>query len=687
MADNIKAPKDSERAQFNYRTASVRAEGPVSFNRENRTVEFVLATETPVKMYDWERGEYVNEILLAKGAVMPKQVPLLDTHDRYSVKKILGSLRKKRVEVGDVISTAHFSSVQDAEEAFIKVEEGHLTDISVGYRNNKIERIKKGETRDIGGKSYKGPVNVVTSWTIKEGSLCPIGADPKAKARADENENSKSSITIGDDDMADITEERVEKLEKGVDDLRKEFGNVSTAIASLTENINKRFAKEDELDQDEEKLEKMRLESLRSGEKTILKERTRLTEIHKMCDQFDIDDDTRSKLVTDGTETDAARKHIMELIATRGTDPATGISIRVGKEDREKTRDACVDGVMLRAGIATEKIEDKQTEFQQMSLLEMAKQRLLMFGESIRGMDQMQIFQRALSTSDFDNILADASNKALLDGFDAAMETYEDWVDTSGRVNDFKTLQISRASEAPSFQAINADGGEYQYGAMSDTKESVAVVDYGIIVAFTRKAMVNDDLGALSDIREKLGTAAKRKYGDLVYAVLTGNPTMGDGNSLWDASNHGNYVTAGAAPSVTTLNAGAAAMATQTDLQGLQNLNIIPQFILSPWALKGTVDALLHSTNPVVVGSNTVNPWAYLKPVYDARLDSANSSGWYLMARKGMTVKLFTLNGNMAPVLESKAGWATDGMEFKSRVTAAAKATDWRGMFYNDGVT
>ena len=93
----------------------------------------------------------------------------------------------------------------------------------------------------------------------------------------------------------------------------------------------------------------------------------------------------------------------------------------------------------------------------------------------------------------------------------------------------------------------------------------------------------------------------------------------------------------------------------------------------------------MDGTNPVLVGDNTLNPWAYMTQVYDARLDANDANGWYLAARKGMTVKLFTLNGNMAPVLESKPGWATDGMEFKCRVTAAAKAVDFRGLFWNDG--
>jgi len=101
--------------------------------------------------------------------------------------------------------------------------------------------------------------------------------------------------------------------------------------------------------------------------------------------------------------------------------------------------------------------------------------------------------------------------------------------------------------------------------------------------------------------------------------------------------------------------------------------------------LKATIDGILHPTTPVVVGSDTKNPWAYLTPVHDARLDTASSTVWYLAGRKGMTVKLFTMNGNMAPKLESRAGWATDGMEFKARVTAAAKAMDWVGLYKNAG--
>lgn len=677
--------------ELSYRSTDVMVRTPSTLDREKRTLDLIIATETPVKMYDWETGEVVPEVLLAKGCVMPRQVPLLDTHSRWSTSSVLGSVRDKKVEETLVAGTARFSATPRADETFIKYEEGHLTDFSAGYLNNDVTRVKKGEKVEIDGRIFKGPVNVVTSWTLKEVSCCPIGADAKAKARSDEPfEQPKSNQSREEVDDMEI-QERLNKLETAIEGIAKTVEGLADSVKSVTEEQRKFTATEEEID-------KLRKESISKPEVVRKREKERIQAIDLMVEKLQAStgvdfEDLRAELIEQGTPEAEAYKRCLDRLATaKPKDINANVRVAFTKDEKDKSREAAVDGIMIRAGIAVDKVQDKETECQTMSLLELAKHRLSVFGHAVRGLDQMGIFQRALSSSDFDNILADVANKALLEGFEEAEETYDIWADTSGRVNDFKTHVFARASEAPSLVEVNPDGGEYTYGKVTDAKESVAVVDYGIIVPFTRKAMVNDDLGALADIREKLGAAGRRKYGDLVYAVLTGNPTMGDGNSLFDATNHGNYVASGsgAAPSVGTLNTGAAAMATQTDLQGIQNLNIIPQFILGPWALKGTVDNLLVTTNPVeikaaIATAASVNPWSYLTRVYDARLDTANSGGWYLAARRGMTVKLFTLNGNMVPVLETRAGWAVDGMEFKCRITAAAKAMDYRGLYYNYG--
>jgi len=681
---------------LSYRSLEVRA--PSTLNEEKRSLEIVIATETPVRMYDWETGEDVPEVLLAKGAIMPRQVPLLDTHSRWSVSDVLGSVRNRKVEGYQVTGMAFFSSTTKADEAFSKYREGHLTDFSVGYRfsKNSVTRVKKGEKVEIDGRTWKGPVNVVTSWTIKEVSCCPIGADAKAKARSDQpfEGGDQQTLNIQINNNSEIrkdTDMEREELEKALEKQRADFQD---QIEALTRALQPVLEEKNEI----KDIEQMRKDAIRAKENTAAKERARISAIdvaiEKVESAFGLDlAELRTELINSDTEeVDALRRINDALVAAKPS--RDGVRVHVTKEERDKSRDAAVDGIMIRAGIAADKVGDKQTEYQTMSMLELAKDRLRIANQPVRGLDPMGIFQRALTTSDFSNIMSDVANKAMLEGFEAAEETYDTWADTSGRVNDFREQVFARASEAPSLVAINPDGGEYTYGVVTDAKESVTVVDYGIIVPFTRKLMVNDDLGALSDIREKLGAAARRKYGDLVYAVLTANAAMGDGTALFHAD-HSNFVDngSGAVPSVATLNAGAAAMATQTDLQGVQNLNIRPQFILSPWALKGTVDSLLVSTNPTFAGGFTndtatnyvTNPWSYLTPVYDARLDADDTAAWYLAARKGMTVKLFTLNGNMIPLLETREGWSVDGMEFKCRVTAAAKAMDWRGLYFNDG--
>lgn len=673
------------KGQLSYRAQGVALRSPSTIDREERKLDLTVASEAPVLMYDWESGERVPEVLLAKGCIMPKQVPLLDTHSRDSTASVVGSVRGKRVEDGGLVAgTAYFSRVPAAEEAFTKYEEGHLTDFSAGYLINDVTRVKKGEKVDIDGRTWKGPVNVVTSWTIKEVSCCPIGADARAKARSDISPHTNDTTNHEDTTME---KERFEKLEGTVGKIAETVDSLAGAVKTITEQSRA----EDDADKE---IERLRQDKIRNAARAVQEERDRIRAIEEACERMSastgIDfDDLRDQLIADGTPELEALRRINDRIHTaKPTDVATGLRVSFTKDEKEKSRDAAVDGIMLRAGVCLDKIKDRETEFQTMSMLELAKNRCLVYGQSIRGMDPMQIFQRALSTSDFDNILADVANKALLEGFESAEETYDAWADTSGRVNDFKPHTFARASEAPSLIEVNPDGGEYKYGKMNDAKETVAVVDYGIIVPFTRAAMINDDLGALSDIREKLGAASRRKYGDLVYAVLTGNPTMGDGKALFHADHANQTASSGGAPSVAALNTAAALMATQKDLQGVQNLNVRPQFILTPWALKGTVDNLLTSTSPTAPGSASspvMNPWAYLQPVYDARLDANSAAKWYLAARKGMTVKLFTLNGNMTPVIESQAGWSVDGMEFKARITAAAKAVDYRGLYYNVG--
>lgn len=173
-----------------------------SWDEATRSVDAVLATENPVRVIDWERWEIIEEVLLMRGVRPPDQVPLLDTHDRSTIRSQYGSVRQVRVEGAELLGRPHFASDTDSANAATKVREGHVRDGSVGYRVLKYVDIEPGESAVVAGKPYKaGPdfrLRVTTEWELREWSLCAIGADGAAKVRA-ENMNRRHRRHSGKD--------------------------------------------------------------------------------------------------------------------------------------------------------------------------------------------------------------------------------------------------------------------------------------------------------------------------------------------------------------------------------------------------------------------------------------------------------------------------------------------------------
>jgi HK97 family phage major capsid protein len=168
---------------------------PTSYTSKDDSVEAVLTTEKPADVWDWEKWDVVPEVLRMDGMLLPEgrdQVPLLDTHSRYSISDQLGSVRT----FGDAnvagyaakIARFFFASTNDAQDAATKVKEGHVTDNSVGYEVLSSTWIAPGASVDVNGKTYNGGergLRVTTQWKLKEVSLCPIGADELATIRSE----------------------------------------------------------------------------------------------------------------------------------------------------------------------------------------------------------------------------------------------------------------------------------------------------------------------------------------------------------------------------------------------------------------------------------------------------------------------------------------------------------------------
>lgn len=672
--------------QTNYRGAviSLRAEGPGSLDEKNRSVEVVMSTESPAMVRDWDRG-IISEVLLMSGAEVPetKQLVLLDAHSRYETANVIGSVREIRISGDQMIGRAYYSSAPEAESPWIKTREGHLTDYSIGYRVDEAVWVPAGQTATISGRVFTGPVQVATRWTPRELSAVPIGADQNAKARQEIDHKLK---TI--------------KEESNMDPKIRAMLEAKGLPATATEEQAVAFLERMEVksgnnpDNDQERAvqeEKIRKEA--KGE-----ELERIREIDALCQRYECADMAR-ELIISGKDVIDAQRAILDAVMERSKKQNPGAS---GAEfivaEKDKFRAAAEHGLILRAGMKVDSPAPGADELRGFTLVEIARECLRMSGLPHRG-DVKSMVGRAMTSSDFPNILANLATKSMQQGWDDAQETWPIWTG-EGSVSDFKTYYDNALSEFDDLEEIK-DAGEIKLGGFTEkTPETYKIASYGKKFKVTRVMIINDDLNALTAMPAKRTEAANRKIGDIVYAVITGNGTMGDGVAIFStASTRLNDATSGylSAPGIANIAEGIRVMGTHKDLAGKRRLNIRPQFFVAPKALEGTSEIFFrsdkYSDNDTVAtdssfASTRVNPYSgtYLTRVYEPRLDDDSEKSWYLMGPKGRTVKVVFLNGRRGPILEMiQPGFSVEGFEYAVVIDAGAYATDYRGMYRNEG--
>ncbi|WP_350224387.1 ClpP-like prohead protease/major capsid protein fusion protein [Halopseudomonas bauzanensis] len=323
--------------------------------------------------------------------------------------------------------------------------------------------------------------------------------------------------------------------------------------------------------------------------------------------------------------------------------------------------------------------------FAGMTLGELARASLSHRGIAISGMDRRGIVGLAFthSSSDFGNLLADVAHKSMLKGYQEAAETFTQWT-AKGTLTDFRPSKRVDLSTFPNLDKV-AEGAEYTYGTVGDRGEQIMLATYGKLFSITRQAIINDDLSALTRIPQLMGRSAIRTVGDLVYAVLTGNPAMSDGKALFH-NDHKNLLT-GAALSIANIGKAMQTMRTQKD--GKATLDIRPKYLLTPVALEPTAKALLAAEyDPALADAKVPNPVrGMLEVISDPRLDDSSATTSFMLADQNMydTIEVAYLDGNDKPYLEQQQGFTVDGAAFKVRIDAGVAPLSWRTMIKMPG--
>lgn len=268
------------------------------------------------------------------------------------------------------------------------------------------------------------------------------------------------------------------------------------------------------------------------------------------------------------------------------------------------------------------------------------------------------------ATHSISNVLAATYGKFLLQGFNA-VENVSDQISNVRPVSDFKTVTGVRLNGGFVFEEVGPSG-ELKSADATDETRTLRAKLYGRLSSVTMVDIVNDDLGALTQVPQRLGRgAAIKKNIDFWTEFQASN------SSYFQAATPG----AGNALSFSSLSSAAIAYRKLLDTDG-NLLGVTPRILLVPPdlelpAAQLMTQSLLMSSSLGSTSSKVVEPTANIlagryRVVSSAYLTS--TSTWWLMADPMdlAPMEIAYLNGMTTPVVQqADADFNQLGIQFR----------------------
>lgn len=643
---------------------------PSTIDVEKRTVQLTWTTGARVLRGFFE--QYYEELSLEKKHVRMDRLrsgsaPLLSCHSSYSLADVIGVVESASLEAGRGVATVRFDRGPEGEDAFRKVADGILRNVSVGYRTYKLEKVEGGDGTT--------PVYRAVDWEPHEISMVPIGADAGAGTRsAGTNTN-----------PCEFTEERAMDQEKT--ETQKTEPAPTPAPVQLSAHAGQ------------------------TPEQIRAQERERVTGIQRIGRALGRPADEIEAAVNAGQTLDAFRAVAQDKFAEAQTivvdkrDPR----IEPGEDNREKwlrgagawiIQRAAVSGIVSAdAKLRGENVDLDPGEFRGMRLIDLARQSLERSGVRTAGMLSQELVGKAFThrsgglatTGDFPVLLENVLYKVLLAQYAVTPDTWTKFCQI-GSVSDFKASKRYRMGTFGALSTLN-EHGEFTNKSIPDAeRQSITAETKGNIIGISRQAIINDDMGAFSSLATQLGRAAKLSVEVDVYATLALNsglgPTMSDGKTLFHAD-HGNLTT-GAALAAAALDLDRVAMGIQRDPSSNELLDLSPSILVVSKALGGQARVINDSQyDPDTVANKAQFKANIAGKLFAEIVDTGRITGTrrYLFADPGIapTIEVAFLDGQALPFMEMKEGWRVDGVEWKVREDYGVAAIDFRGAVTNAG--
>lgn len=379
-----------------------------------------------------------------------------------------------------------------------------------------------------------------------------------------------------------------------------------------------------------------------------------------------------------GAEIDAVRTAAFDAMRTR-TPATVRTSATADHNASENFIEHRAEALFARANPSCKPSEPSR-RYAGDSMVDIARDCLTRGGQSITGLAAGELATRALqTTSDFPLILGNAVGRTLRDAYNATPSGLK-MAARQTTARDFRSKHRVQLGEAPTLEKVG-ESGEFKRGTLAEAEETYRLDTFGRIIGISRQAIINDDLGAFSNLSGRIGVAAASFEATQLVTLLETNGVMSDGTALFH-SKHGNLAVSSGALTEDSLSVARLAMRKQTGLSG-DMIDVTPRNLIVPPDLETLAEKLLSAVQ--ANKTEDVNPFASLSLIVEPRLTSATR--WFVSADPATVdgLEYAYLEGAPGPQTETRQGFDVDGVEVKVRLDFGAGFVDWRGWHMNEG--
>lgn len=695
----------------------IEAEGPTDFRFLEAAADENAGDNAEKELRRFSMTAYTGGKLLLAGFAFPvivdlsglkvsaKSRPILRDHD---ASRIVGHTETLEVNAGSIKLAGVISGANDhAREVTASGDNGFPWQSSIGAIAQRIVFVDQGESVEVNGRKFSGPVYVARQSTLREVSFVALGADDQTIAQLIARHSPPSSSQIeaqpmefeawveaqGFDPNA-LTDQQSQSLRAmwSQSSTQAEDESNDNATSPTSNGTNADVAQVSASAATANVTAQLPPNLANQLREQWVAEHRRIMKITEICaGEFP---EIQAQAVEEGwdaTQTElavlrASRPKAPPIHASRGVasarvlEAAVWLSAKIPEQEclrkfGEQTLDAAdpIRAIKLRELVA----ECARLEGHDVPRV---------FGEGRATIDA------GFATVSLPGILESVMNRTMLAAYEATPIAALQLC-AIGSVSDFKEVTRYRLLGTGGFEKVSPSG-ELKAGALSEQAFKNRAETFGQYLMLTRNDIINDDLNAFLELPKQMGRSGAESIDDLFFSLFLSNP-----DNFFSGPNNNYLAGASTAFGPDSLTVAKTQFRKQKAGPGgkaknQKPINVRPKYLVVPVELETEAELLMGSAQLMIDASGTATKIPVDNPhrnkyevvsmphLSDTVYSGASAKAWYLFADPALVpaFEIVFLNGRRTPVIERvDAAPNSLGMGFRSYIDFGVREQDPRG--------